>query len=377
MTDMTDEDRQAWRDMAGPQFQTWMQQEMGIAMARLNMRGFMETTKEELEKLKDGQIDQRTWLDVMDGLTKINKNTMEMLGEIRVAIQRLSEQIGGLSFNVRELGAPTTPTIEEAAQEPEKIQTPRLTPRQHKVLDYIAQHPKCNQSAMVFHLEISKTTLSEILSELFDLGTIERERIATSNGGHTYIYTSTYDVIPMLPPDAAPPPVQNKTTIGQIMDFLRDQPWSTAAQVHDGIHWLGPVPPVNTVAAALSNGVKDAKLQVLHNGPGERSRYAPFGLPLPADDQKDRAQATRELLVLNQTPVPPKLNLFEQVVVKTIKKFKEPLTPQDIADLARQHDMGDIQVNSVRSVCGRLVNRGILEARFAGDRSVVHYALKA
>jgi hypothetical protein len=391
---MSDEDRQAWRDMAGPEFQTWLQQEMGIALARLNMRDFMETTRSELEKLKDGQIDQKDWFDIVEGLAKVNVRTMEMLTEIRGSVQRLSDQVGGLAFNVRELearlngeaiGTATLPP--PPPPEPEKVRGPKLTPKQHKVLEYIVAHPKCSQSAMVFHLEISKTTLSEILSNLFDMDLIARDRVSTNNGGHTFIYTSVNDLVPMLPPDAVPPAPIGKTTIGQITDYLRENPWKSAKEIHEGVHWLGPVPPVNTVAAALSNGVKDGKFGVVHNSQGGRSCYAlsgarPLHEPSEAEinyvsGSKDRAQATRDLLVLNKplAPVPPKLNLFEQIVVKTIRKFKEPLSPQEISDLARQHDLGDIQVNSVRSVCGRLLGRGILET--VQGRDAVRYQMKA
>ena len=353
---MSQEDREAWLSMAGEDFLPWLQQEVGIAMAKLGFRDFTARLS-ELEKTGVG------W-----------QTCLEALEHMALAINNVSSSVQGLAECQAQTELAVAAMVKHISQaqkigeapatalEPEEVKpaAPVLSPKLQRLYDYIVKHQGKTQSELGYILKHSKTTLSEMLSELSKMGLVTYDKAKTPNGGITLCY---------YPVDGRKevPARADSTFLSKVIEACRKYPWQTAGELVDKVDWGDKAPTVRIMSATLSHAVGRGMLRSYRES-GDLARFAIPEAPLPMahTDQlyKDVHGGQR---AAPPAPVAPPVahvrrahSLHEQLVLKVLSTVSRPTSVPEITNRINLDFGTEVLNNSVNSVCIRLEKQGLL-----------------
>lgn len=322
---MSQADREAWLSMAGDDFLPWLQQEVGVAMAKLGLRDNLQDFMARLDKLEETGISEHVALESMkrtaDGLGALAHTMQSVLTLLRKMEERMSQH---------EIATPPQ------APEPEKVKptAPVLSPTLQRVYDYIVKNQGKTQSELGYILDHSKTALSGMLAELSRMGLVTHDKARTANGGMTFLYfpTEGRKVVPTR---------ADNTFLAKVVDACGKLPWSTAGELVDKVDWGGKAPTVRIMSATLSHATSHGMLRSYRKS-GDLTRYALPDVALPAAPER-RAHS-----------------LHEQLVIKVLTGADRFLSVPWITDKINTDFGTEVLNNSVNSVCIRLEKRGLL-----------------
>lgn len=348
---MSQADREAWLSMAGDDFLPWLQQEVGVAMAKLGLRDNLKDFMSRLDKLEETGISEHVALESMkrtaDGLGALAHTMQSVLTLLRKMEERMSQH---------EIATPPQ------APEPEKVKptAPVLSPTLQRVYDYIVKNQGKTQSELGYILDHSKTALSGMLAELSRMGLVTHDKARTANGGMTFLYFPTEG-------RKGVPTRADNTFLAKVVDACGKLPWSTAGELVDKVDWGGKAPTVRVMSATLSNAVSHGMLRSYRKS-GDLTRYAlpDVALPMAHTDSlyKDVHGGPRAAA---PAPVAPPAaperrahSLHEQLVIKVLTGADRFLSVPWITDKINTDFGTEVLNNSVNSVCIRLEKRGLL-----------------
>jgi len=359
---MSQADREAWLSMAGDDFLPWLQQEVGVAMAKLGLRDNLKEFKDRLDKLEVANISEHVALESMkrtaDGLQILGGKVESVLTLLRRLEERMTQHAVAMTllakqiYQAPKIGEGPAPVTEpEVVPEPPAApKGPVLTPKFQRVYDYIVKHQGQTQAEIGFALEHSKTTLCEMLTVLSHHGLVTHDRAKTPNGGTTFRYYPTEG--------RESAPKVDGTFLDRVITAARKHPWSTAGELVDKVDWGDRLPSVHTMSVTLSHAVSHKMLRS-HRKIGDLTRYADWDAPSALEAPVAPTPVVQPVPVA-KAPVPRVHSLHEQLVLKVLKTVTEPVEVPWITGQIESVFGTSVLNNSVNSVCIRLEREGLL-----------------
>lgn len=354
---MSPEDRQAWLDMAGPDFLPWLQHEVGICLAKHGVRDGMADIKKQIEDLKAATESQSAAIGALaetaQALTALQSQMVKVLADLSGVVLKPAES-DPLFKDVH--GEPRQTAEEVATEEHEALE-----PLQQKlvdILDYIRANGRATQVELSYKLSISKTSVCERLGKLALLGLVAVSQERTHSSGTSLVYRLAGAQIPEAAPEVYVP--KPGTRAAFIHEFIGSHPWLTVAEIHTRAPWVAGVPDRNVLCGTLNNEVTRGHY-IKHSLPGDADRYALPGTPLPGSGVPT--------LVVKEAPEPVApvamlrpLTLHEQMTLNALKG-QDYLNVAKICERITSISGATAQNSSIGSVCLRFWKSGRMERK--------------
>jgi DNA-binding Lrp family transcriptional regulator len=360
---MSPEDRQAWLDMAGPDFLPWLQHEVEITLAWHGVGDGMANIKKQIEDLKATTESQSAAIDAL-------VNTSKVLTGLQSQVVQLLADLSHVTLRRQEPASPSTEepshqytlfedvqgesqqTVEEVAAEDHKAPEP-LHQKLVDVLDYLRENKRATQVELSYKLSISKTSVCERLGKLSLLGLVVVSPERTHSSGTALVYrlaeitTESDDKIYKPKPG---------TRAALIYEFVSNHPWLTASEILVGVPWVGKVPDRNVIHGTLHTEANRGHF-IKFSRPGGFDCYALPGTPLPSvTDTEEASEPAPNMALLRP------LTLHEQMTLNALKG-QDYLNVAKICERITAASGATAQTNSIASVCARFFRSGRLDRK--------------